>query len=281
MTIVKKLKKMSKQNSESSLPPLPKEFTMPFYYSSLTNCCVFYLVDPQVILPYTENKGVKPAIFNCQGVVSFNYQLYTSQFPDGANIVKEIELNIIAYAESEENKVPTVSFEEFVLGDEQSKILGNLRLHVPCDNDIAIEAGIKLFNEPKFKTQFTTNLPSLNVSDVKTWHFTCHDPQDFNNKIYSCDVDLQNLYPVAGNCSPITQYGTYDGKLIAARWNILQPFATYFLKDEEKNRVQIEYGNSSHPMRKDLEILIGNNAAAAVQTLNSPPIAIQSRAYYI
>lgn len=276
---------MNNQQTESFLPPIPKGFGLPFYYSSLTNCGVFYLVEPAVLEPFVANKPVEIAIFDGQGVVTFNYQLYTGQFPFGANIVKEIELNIIVYAESQAANVPKISFEQFILGDEQTKTMGNLRVHVPCDNDIAIGAGIQLFGEPKFKTTFTTNLPSLNDPSVKTWQFTCHDPDYPDNEeecIFSCEVDVQGLNPLAGNFSPITEYGTQDGKLIAARWNILQPLSSYLLTPEEQKRVvTIKYGKSSHPMRQDLEKLISGVPAAAVRTFQSPPAAIQSRAYYL
>ncbi len=48
------------------------------------------------------------------------------------------------------------------MGDDQTKLLGNHRIFVPCDSDVAIDAGEKLFGEPKFKTSFLLNLPSPN-----------------------------------------------------------------------------------------------------------------------
>ena len=43
-----------------------------------------------------------------------------------------------------------------VEGDDQTKLLGNHRIFVPCDDPVAITAGEELFGEPKFKTTFLT-----------------------------------------------------------------------------------------------------------------------------
>jgi hypothetical protein len=192
-------------------------------------------------------------------------------------------LNILAYPETLAAHVAEVTWEQYILGDEQSKILGNHRVHVPCDNDGAIAAGVELFGEPKFKTTFTVNLPSLNDPSVTTWTFTCNDPNHPNSKedaIFTVEADLQGVSYVPGNFSPITEYGQHEGKLIGCRWNILQPNQVYLLKADEQKRVQLTYGTSDHVMGADLRKLIGDASAVAVRTIASPPVAVQARAYY-
>lgn len=269
------------------LPTIPACLSMPFYYSSLTNCAVFYRVDPCRLSPYLKNKGVEAVLFDAKGVVSFNYQLYTAQFDWGMSVVSEVELNILVYPTSEASKVPEeLSFQEFVLGNEQTKNMGYWRMHVPCDNEHAIDAGRRLFDEPKFQTTFTTELPSLNdegSSGSRLWKFTCRDPafpESDGHCIFSCEADLRKLDAIAANCSPITVYGFYKKKLVGARWNILQPFSTYFIDSNEHKRIKLSYGQSTHKMKEDMNILIGNSPAVALQTLQSPPVSIQSRAYY-
>lgn len=284
------------------LPTVPEGFTMPFYYSSLTNVGIFYLVPSERVEPFLKDTGLTAALFHGQALVSYNFQLYTGQFASGlhtppeqwssvgAAITQELELNIICFPTTQIGRVADVSFEQFVLGDEQSKLMGNHRVHVPCDADIAIQAGKKLFGEPKFKTTFKVNLSSLNpVREntmpyqpewVETWGFRVDDPNDSAISICTCIADLTGMKGYPGNFSPITEYGTHQERLIGCRWNILQPMKTYFLDDQTASRVQLTYGESDHIMKRDMQLLLDGCTPRAIRTFNSAPAAIQSRAYY-
>ncbi len=263
------------------LPPIAAGFTLPFYYSSLTNVEVMYLVAPARVTSYLAGTGLTAADFSGQACVSYNFQTYTGQFPFGSSLVQEIELNIVAYPEALADYAAELTFEEFVFGNDQTKLLGNHRVHVPCDNDLAISAGVKLFGEPKFKTTFTTDLPALNAGGGEKWTFTCNDPADAKKAIFTCIADLGGLTAQAADISPQTEYGQNGGKLIGCRWNILQPFKGYLLAAADRKRVQLKLGNSTHPMKGDMSALIGNAPALAVRTFQSNPAAIQSRAYYV
>lgn len=284
----------------SKLPDVPKGFTMPFYYSSLTNIDVFYLIPIERVKKFLNDPTLEVADFDGSAIVSYNFQLYTGQFSSGidtpvdewatsgANVTQELELCIVVHPKWAN---PKVSFEQFVLGDEQTKILGNHRVFVPCDSDIAIAAGKTLFGEPKFKTTFQMNLPSPNpVRDdsspyepmwvKKHWGFQVNDPSNKDQFIFRCHVDLSNFDHIPGNPSPITEYGSFDNKLIACRWNILQPMDTYFLTGDESERVDLILGNSDHQMKEIMKELLSGMPARAVRTINSQPAAIQSRAFY-
>ena len=263
-----------------TLPPIADGFTLPFYYSSLTNFEVLYLVDLGRAGPYLEGTGLTPARFDGRACVSFNFQSYTGQFPFGTSLVQEIELNIVCFPSARAGDAVELGFEDFLVGNEQTKLLGNHRVHVPCDNDHAIAAGVQLFGEPKFKTSFTTNLPALNDPTVTSWTVTCNDPVDPAKAIFTCTADVGSLPMRVADISPQTEYGLHEGRLIGCRWNILQPYRAYPLADGA-GAVTLELGASSHPMRKDMEALIGGEPAAAVRTFQSNPAAIQSRAFYI
>lgn len=266
----------------NQLPPIPSGFGLPFYYATLFNIEVAFLVDREKVLKYLENTGLIVADFDGKALVSFNFQNYTGQFPNGSSTTQEIELNIVSYPESQKDTVAFVTAEEYLRGEEQTKLMGHKRVWVPCDADMAIKAGIELFGEPKFKTSFTTNLPSLNVPGQNTWTVTCNDPTDNTESIFTCVADVADLIPEMSAFSPITEYGKFEDKLIGCRWNILQPTNLHFLNSEEsKKRVQMTYGNSDHPMKADMEFLIGDSPAFAVRTSMSAPAAIQTRAYYI
>lgn len=273
-------KKTDTQNNQ--LPPIPQGFGLPFYYATLYNIEVAFLVDRKRVLPYMENTGLIAADFNGKAIVSFNFQNYSGQFPNGVSTTQEIELNIVSYPESQKNNVAFVTAEEYLRGEEQTKIMGHKRVWVPCDADIAIEAGKVLFGEPKFKTTFTIDLPSLNVQSVNTWTVTCNDPKKSTDSIFTCISDVSGLTPEMVAFSPITEYGYFENKLIGCRWNILQPTNLYFFNAKEgQKRVKMTYGASTHPMKTDMEKLIGDTPAFAVRTSMSAPAAIQTRAYYI
>ncbi len=266
----------------NQLPPIPQGFGLPFYYATLFNIEVAFLVDRNRVLPYMENTGLIAADFDGKAIVSFNFQNYTGQFPNGASTTQEIELNIVCYPASQKDTVAFVSAKDYLRGEEQTKLMGHKRVWVPCDADIAIEAGKVLFGEPKFKTTFTIELPSLNVPGVNTWTVTCNDPKESKQGIFTCVADVSALTPEMSAFSPITEYGRFEDKLIGCRWNILQPTNLYFFDEKESlKRVKLSYGNSDHPMRKDMEQLIGDAPALAVRTSMSAPAAIQTRAYYI
>jgi hypothetical protein len=262
------------------LPPLPAGFGLPFYYSSLSNFEVFYLADATVAGRYLEGTGLQLATFESKACVSFNHQLYTAQFPSGASITQEIELNILAYPAALAGLVASVSFEQFVLGDEQSKILGNHRVWVPCNADLAIKAGKELFGEPKFKTSFAISIPSPNDPTVTTWSITCQDPDNPEIAIFTCAADLRGLDPVLSNPAPHTEYGSFGGRLIGCRWNVLSPYETCFLDARASKRIALTIGKSAHPMAADMKALIGSSLATAVRSFQSASAATQSRAYY-
>jgi hypothetical protein len=277
---------MPTPSSSQGMPPIPAGFQMPFYYASLVNVAMYYPVDPAVLKPYIKGKPLKPALFGGQGLVYFNYQLYTAQFPGFMSVVTEIELNIVSYPIARAREVPKLSFREFVVGEDQTKLYGNLRVHVPCDNPNAIKAGVDLFGEPKFQTTFNASLPTPNDPTVQTWQVICNDPaaadptKDDGSYIFKSVADLRGLDAVAGNVSPTTEYGIVNGRLIGARWNILEPHDTYFLDGKDTKRAVLTYGKSTHAMKADMQALIGKAPCSAVQTFASSHAAIQSRAYY-
>jgi hypothetical protein len=293
---------MHDSSTGNPLPAVPSPLTMPFYYASLSNCDVYYLVDPKNVESFLEGTGLTAATFAGKALVAYNYQIYPGMFSaglevppekwptSGGSFTQELELNIIAYPTALAGQVARVTLEEFLLGDEQSKILGNHRVYVPCDDDIAIQAGEKLFGEPKFKTTLRANIPSFNpvrgpgqsyhAAWVHRWGFRVDDPKDPNLAIFTCIADLEGLPRRPANPSPLTEYGTFQGQMIGCRWNILQPMELFTLPGAEARRVQLIYGESAHPMRAAIQQLIGDAPAVAVRTFLAAPAAIQSRAYY-
>ncbi len=271
--------------SGQPLPPLPKGYSgQPFWYSSLFNCGAFYKVPVERVMPYFEGSGVEPVVFGEMAVVTFNYQQYTGQFNFGTSVTQEVEFQILGVPCDRTEIVSDVTFEQYLMGEEQSKFIGNHRVWVPCDSPNAINAGVSLYGEPKFLTSFTIDTPSLNAPATRDWSFTTNDPDFESNKktIFTCVIKTDGLSSRASGFSPITEYGTHPPgeKMIACRWNILGPMETYLLDSNQKDHVVLTYGDSQHQMKTDLQTLIGDSAPSAIRTFMSQPAAFNTRAYY-
>ncbi|MBK7597144.1 MAG: acetoacetate decarboxylase family protein [Acidobacteria bacterium] len=295
-----------KQNSnDPNFPPFPPPFFMPFYYASLSSLLVFYRVDAKILEPYLKGTGLKPAIFGDQGAVTLELQNYTGHSGQILETCNEIEFDILAYPVSREPNIPEMSLKEFVTAGDQTKNIGAFRVYVPCDNPFAIKAGKEIFGEPKFQTTFGFNVPSLNNPGVTTWTYSCFDPSytqpEAGSKkkpapqdvIYKLEADLNSMHAVPSNASPITLYSMLpggelvgdkgnSGRLIGSRWEIHGLFDAYFPNKKTQRDVNLTIGKSSHPMRKDMEKILGKSPhAAAVRVYQSVPAAAENRAFYI
>ena len=277
------------------LPPTPPPFGLPFYYGTLTNVGVNYLVEPARVQAFLAGTGLHLALmrpdrdqagrFAC---VSYNFQLYFAQTGTGYGVTQELEINLVVYPEGAAPFAPEVTFREYLMGLEQTKLYGNHRVHVACDDDFAIEAGRTLFGEPKFKAGFTTEMPSVNANPDAAWDISCRAPTDATGKhgpvLFSFRADLAGLTPVPSSFAPISEYGTRDGRMLVAPWNILQPFQNYLFRPADAGRVTIAYGEDRPglpPVASDLRMMIGEAPAASAYVVQSPPVAIQNPPYYV
>lgn len=274
------------------LPPVPEPYHLPFHYGALHNIGVDYLVDRARAreLLAKRHPGLNVAAFDGGACVSLNYQLYFAQYPNGGGITQELEINLVAHPLFAEERIPVVNYGQYARGYDQTKLLGIARLHVLCDNPLAIDAGRRLYAEPKYPGWFETTLPSLNAPDVRErWSVSCRRAtlgQDglsrHDEELLALDVNLVGLTPESVNNTPITGYGTDDeGKLLAGPLNVYQPYRYYALDDRTADRVRLDLGNPAEESARDLAHLIADAPAAGVWTYQSPPVAAHNRAYYI
>ena len=118
---------------------------------------------------------------------------------------------------------------------------------------------------------------------VRTWGFRVNDPNNANEAIFTTIADTTGLTAVPSAISSITEYGIPNEKAIGCRWNILQPFDTFLLTEEDiepAERVKLTYGASKHPMGVAMRELLDGVDAHAIQTYLSQPVAFQSRAMW-
>ncbi|MBT2540776.1 hypothetical protein J7E99_08695 [Streptomyces sp. ISL-44] len=131
-----------------------------------------------------------------------------------------------------------MGYQQYAQGYDQTKLLGIARIHVLCDNALAIDAGRKLYAEPKYPGWFEVEMPSLNGPDGDTWDVHCHAAEATpdggiarrDGELFSFSAHLGRLTSVPANNTPITGYGTDSaGVALAGPMNVYQPYRWYDL----------------------------------------------------
>lgn len=277
--------------AQATLPEVPKEFDLPFYYGAFTNLGVDYLVEPAEVLKLLQAKDghLVPAIFDGKACISCNYQLYLGQFSNGANIIQEIEFNVVVYPAADAARTPGLTYRQYAAGEDQTHSYGFCRIHVACDSDLAIRAGQELFGEPKFKTAFDIAIPAANRNPgtpphwTDTWTITCKEDGPAGRAIVAIRADLTGLSAHPASIAPFTEYGRQqDGKPLAAPLNVFQPYQFYDLSTDRAllGRVTITSGPAVEPVDDFVHLIEGNTPAGA-WTYQSPPVAVQNRPYFV
>ncbi|WP_327673171.1 hypothetical protein [Kitasatospora sp. NBC_00458] len=290
-----------------TLPPVPEPYHLPFHYGALHNIGVDYLVDPGPVqeLLAERHPALAAADFDGRACVSLNYQLYFAQYPNGGGITEEVEINVIAHPRNAADRLPDVGYGQYARGHDRTGLLGIARLHVLCDNPLAIDAGSRLYAEPKYPGWFVTQLPSLNAAAVRDhWSFSCRraaletvgavgaeragagDPptglRRYEEELLAVEADLAGLdgEPVVN--TPITGYGTEkEGRLLAGPLIVHQPYRFHPLDDRTAGRVRLTLGDRTAEAVGDLARLVGDAPAAGVWTYQSAPVAAHHRPYYL
>jgi hypothetical protein len=283
------------------MPEQPADYQMPFWYSSLQSFWLYYPArrdQVEALLPeLPERHGLRLAEFDDlphRALVSLDFQAYTSGGANFLGVTREVEFNVYVYPESRLPSVPLMSVREYLLGRDQTKTIGGFRLHVPCDNQNAVNAGQQNFGEPKWLASFDYSIPSLNAGGGTTWTYGVYEPQpppppgknlDPSTMIFQVTARLNDLVPEPSNLSPLIEYGTreLDNKevLAANYWNFFGWFDTYFLSEEESRRFDLKMGPSidHHRLHEDVRTIIGTQAPLAAQTFASAPVSSESQAW--
>ncbi len=284
------------------MPDQPKMFQMPFWYSSLQSFWLYYPArrdQVEALLPdLPSGHGIRLAEFDDlpdRALVSLDFQAYTSGGAGFLGFTREVEFNVYVYPESRLPSVPLMSVREYLLGRDQTKTIGGFRLHVPCDNAIAVQAGRENFGEPKWLASFVYDVPSLNAGGGTSWTYGVYEPldpsappgatPDPSTLIFQVSAKLQGLVPEPSNLSPLIEYGTrtLDGRevLAANNWTFFGAFDTYVLTEDESRRVNVTMGPSidKHRLHDDVSTIIGTQAPLAAQTYASPPVSSESQAW--
>jgi hypothetical protein len=280
-----------------TIPPLPAGYSLPFYYGTFTNIGFDYLVEPAKADALVAHlPGLSPALFKDGGrdkaCLSFNYQMYFAQFADGCGVTQEIELNVVTFPTAEAARTPKPKYQEYAEGQDAARLLGFSRIHVACDSQVAIDAGVNLFNEPKFKARFEVAAMPVPNGDKVTWDISClkDGTSQQNGELYfRFTADLTELTPRTRSISPFTEYGSVrkagrpddHSTPLAAPLNVFQPYQWYDLS-RRNGRVAVHPGNGPAygRIRAFMDAIVEVSPIGAWY-YQSPPVAAQNRPYYV
>jgi hypothetical protein len=290
-------------------PTLPEGFTEPFWYASLQSFWVYYRVDPDLLrqrLPeLPEQEGLQVALFDfgngeLGGIASLDLQRYTGHGPQYLETTDEVEFNIYVYPTAREADVPLMTWQDYLSGVEQTKTIGGYRLHVPCDNQVAVVAGQGLYGEPKYLAVFQYTVPCINGAPTATaWDYEVY--QDLGDPpnpptphtpvkgplIYSLSCDLAGVPSTPASPSPLIEYGVLTPaggpRVVANFWDFYGAFDTYIVDGlDPPFRVDLAVGTSHDPSGTldDVTFLLDDAQPIAVQVFTTPPVSAESRGWF-
>lgn len=252
-------------------PSIPDEDSSPFHYSSLMGCGALFAAPSDsfaALLP----SGIVPATLSGRTYAALAYQRYHASYPTGDAVINELELSVLAVPAGHLDR--EVEVDEFLRGNDQTKQIGFFPLHVACDNDAAINPGITIFGEPKFKAGFTIETPSWNTHRPRSWSIAVADHPS-GQPIMSLHVEAVHGAPAG--LSPITTYSMRDERLIASRWQI----NNLTVAESRSAQARLPFINAGHPLGRTAAALIDAQNATAVWQHITPPVAVRYRPFYV
>ena len=263
-----------------------------FYYAAISSLWIWYQAPLETLRAYLNPLGMTPYNFGGHGAVNINFfnalALYGQGQPgnQGLGGFSETELNIAAFATKVAANVPQgITLEQFLTSGDPTKRIGNYRVWVACDDAIAVACGRQVFMENKFLAPYTYNVPGPNnprpAPDECAYDWTLHDPEKVAVTIYQASLNLAGLSSVPGNMSEIIDlsFDEESRRPVGSRRNYLGLFDTY-LQPAVSKAVTLGYGKSKHPMRHDMERLIGKRRPAALQVFQSPTCIAEAAGFY-
>jgi len=284
------------KTTETPLPDQTVPSALSFYYAGISAIWLWYRAPMDILRAYTEPLGMTPYDFgDGQGAVNINFFnavcFYGSGQPgnQGLGGFSETEINVMAYATKVAANVPSkLSLDQYLISGDPTKRIGNYRVWVACDDPVAVACGIQVFMENKFLVDYEYHVPGPNYARESgkefTYDWACHDADAASLEIYKAVLKLDGLSCVPGNMSEVIDlsYDKTSRRPVGSRRNYLGLFDTYqaSIQPAVSSAVQLTYGKSEHPMRHDMEKLVGRSKPVAIQMYKSPTCIAEAAGYY-
>jgi len=308
---------MTSGQQAEPFPPTAADWGIAFVYGTLSCAWVHWLVPPDLVTPYLAGTGFKPALFNGQALVNIDFQAYTASASYGLEMTNEVELNLVVVPEAREASAPAIPLPQYLVGMDQTKLIGNFRLAVSCDDLVAVYYGRKVFGENKYPGTFAYTIPNVNgqssddMSAMTRWDIDAFDsptpipltapadpPPTPQKGAEICRVTI-NLAGLGGRIavpSAFVRYSQWPAvppptddpashgvtrRPAGSHWNVLGPHLLYMLDANAPTPVSLTLGPSTGPMAQALKTL-GLAAArpAAVMTFQYQPAAVEGRPFF-
>jgi hypothetical protein len=295
-------------------PPTAPDWGVAFVYGTLSCTWVHWLVAPELVTQFLAGTGFMPALFNGQALVNIDFQAYTSTASYGLEMTNEVELNLVVFPEVREAWVPSIPLQQYLVGMEQTKMIGNFRLAVSCDDLVAIYYGRKVFGENKYPGTFNYTIPNVNgqssddMSAMTVWDVDAFDsptpipltapnnppPPQQGVEICHVKIDVAGLGGRIALPSPFVRYsqwpadppptddpgskGVTTRRPAGSRWNVLGPHLLYMLDPNAASPVSMTLGPSTGPMAQALNALrLATARPVAITTFQYQPAAVEGR----
>jgi hypothetical protein len=266
-----------------------------FVYSSLQCLLVYWQVPADRVVPLLGGTGLVPAIFDGQALVDMNLERYASVGSTYDSMTNEVELNVVAYPKQLADRVPQLTLAQFLAGADETKLYGNYRVNVPCDSQVAVNAGSQKYGENKFLASFTYQVPDLNDPTINGWWIRCYGvtpaPAKQEPYIFDLKAAFQATRPGVSPFSPVPAWAllTTNGQtqLVMSARNIYGVFQSWFtptgatppapsVQPLAPGTVQLTVGDEEHLMTQQLQQIFGGTpppTAVALLLYESPPAA--------
>ena len=265
-----------------------------FYYAGMQAIWVTWSVSMDVLQPFLASRGMVAVPLSGNGAVTvcffnaaclFGNGTIPPHAPRNSGVYgfNETELNIVACAATVQQVTPmNFSVGDFLTNGDPTKRIGVFRQWVAADDEAAVAAGQQVYKENKFLASYTYSVPTWNNPSQPTYDWTCYAAGDETHPIYTGHVDLSTLgQPVQGNMSEWVDlsYDTTQNRVMGSRRNFFGTMNTYELPSSS-NAVRITFGDSTHPMRADMQTLLQGAVPVAIQVFQSPPVIAEGSPYW-
>ena len=263
-----------------------------FNYGSLQSLMVFFSVPTNVVRPLLAGTGLEPGIFDGQALVNLNFERYSSFGSTYSSVVDEVEFNAVVFPKSKAGQEPSLTVAQYLSGFDQSKTYGNYRINVPCDSEVAVQAGSQKYGEVKFVASFNFAVPDVNDPGVSTWWVRCYTtpnppktqlPYIFDLKVNTNAANVPA--PLVSSFSPVPAYANLTvnkrKQMVTSARVIFGVFKSWFNQETKPPlaplpaaAVTLTVGTAKHLMTRQMAgVFKGNPAAVGVLLFESQPAA--------
>ena len=250
-----------------------------FNYASLQSLMVFFSVPAKVVTPLLKGTGLEPGVFDGQALVNLNFERYAGFGSTFSSYVDEVEFNVVAFPRFRAGTEPTLTVQQYLSGDDQSKTYGNFRVNLPCDSPTAVTAGSQKYGEIKFVASFNFAVPDVNDPSVQTWWIRCYATERAPKSQLPYIFDLQVNTTVPGTpvpgISPFSPVPAYANLVVNKKKHMITSsrvvfgvFKSWILPPATPapaGMVRLTVGEAKHDMTKQM---------ASVFKGNPPPVGI-------